>query len=416
METIRHLRLGPQPLPLHLNAALMTWLSCATGWQAWNSGLPIWHPSLHNRVTELTGMIKKAEADHLFTAADFIAAIEVEGRRRIDGFFAGVQQYRHHPSCRDMSLPPVIWAEGSCQLFDYSDLMPDPADSSATVLLIVPSLINRAFILDLAPGRSLIRWLASQGVRCYLLDWGRPESLERGFTLTDYVAGRLERAAMMLAQHVSHPVDILGYCMGGGLVTALTVRRPDLVRRLALMATPWDFHHDNPGVARRLAASYLAMKPMVEQWHELPVDGLQILFASLDPMLVPRKFLAFSTLAPDSPAAKNFVTLEDWLNDGVPLAAAVAGECLERWYGHNDPAKGKWCIAGQAIDPGTITAPTLAFVPQNDRIVPPASARALGLAIPTATIIEPPLGHIGLVVGRHAMKMVWQPLFDFFTN
>ena len=60
--------------------------------------------------------------------------------------------------------------------------------------LFVPSLVNRAHVLDLLPEASMLRWLAAAGVRPLLLDWGWPGEAERGFTLTDLVAGRLERA------------------------------------------------------------------------------------------------------------------------------------------------------------------------------------------------------------------------------
>ena len=62
--------------------------------------------------------------------------------------------------------------------------------------MFVPSLVNRAYVLDLAPGRSMLRWLAERGIRPVLLDWGWPGAAERSFTLTDYVAGRLERALL----------------------------------------------------------------------------------------------------------------------------------------------------------------------------------------------------------------------------
>ena len=44
-------------------------------------------------------------------------------------------------------------------------------------------------------------------------------------------------------------------------------------------------------------------------------------------------------------AARRFVVLEDWLNDGVPLAAPVAREVLSGWYGANTPAAGAWRLA-----------------------------------------------------------------------
>src|SRR3546814_20571111 len=69
------------------------------------------------------------------------------------------------------------------------------------------------------------------------------------------------------------------------------------------------------------------------------------------PQLVVRKFLAFGRLDAASRKAEEFVALEDWLNDGVPLAAPVARECLGRWYGDNATARGQWRLAGCPVDP-----------------------------------------------------------------
>ena len=53
--------------------------------------------------------------------------------------------------------------------------------------------------------------------------------------------------------------------------------------------------------------------------------------------------------------ARRFVELEDWLNEGVPLAAPVMKEVLEGWYGRNDPAGNVWRVADTVIDPARIT-------------------------------------------------------------
>ena len=72
------------------------------------------------------------------------------------------------------------------------------------------------------------------------------------------------------------------------------------------------------------------MSPIIALLGEMPVDALQGLFASIDPMQTARKFLNFALLDPQNPKASVFVALEDWLNDGVPLAGPVAQECLSR--------------------------------------------------------------------------------------
>jgi polyhydroxyalkanoate synthase len=202
--------------------------------------------------------------------------------------------------------------------------------------------------------------------------------------------------------------------MGGNLALALAERRRRDIAGLALLATPWDFH---AGTRLRYDQIMPAMAPTMAAWlealGELPVDALQMMFFSLDPFLVIRKFRQFAALDPRSEKALAFVALEDWLNDGVPLAGAVAKECMQGWYGENLPARGAWRVAGRPVKPERIELPTLILVPARDRIVPPASAAALLPAMPGAIAISPPLGHIGMVVAETAPLSAWRPLTDF---
>jgi polyhydroxyalkanoate synthase len=181
----------------------------------------------------------------------------------------------------------------------------------------VPSLINRAHILDLTADRSLLRALAAAGMRPLLVDWGVPGDLERGFSLTDYIAGRLEQALDRVLAEIGGPVVLLGYCMGGLLAVALALRRRRDLAGLVCLATPWDFHAERPSQAKLLGASLNLLEPLLANIGELPVDAIQALFAGLDPLQVIRKFVGFAELDPDLQRARLFVAVEDWLNDGV---------------------------------------------------------------------------------------------------
>lgn len=367
-----------------------------------------WSPPLVPRAQELARLVAHADPEQL------IRAVDRAGRAALDRTLAGIEAYRRHPHRRTLADPPAIWREGATRILDYG-LLPG-AEAGGVPLLVVPSLVNRSTVLDLSAEQSLLRWLAGRGVRPYLVDWGLPGPLERRFTLTDYIAGRLERALDAIHERVGGPVDLAGYCMGGNLALALALRCPAAVRRLVLMATPWDFHADDPASARRVAALCAPWMSAFDLWGEMPVDALQVVFASLDPLLAPRKFARFAGLEPDGPEARAFVVLEDWLNDGVPLAAPVARECLMGWYGENDPARGNWLVAGGPVDPRRLDCSTLVIVPARDRIVPPASAQALAAAIPGSQVLTPPLGHIGMVVGSQAQASVWQPLADWLAR
>ena len=144
-----------------------------------------------------------------------------------------------------------------------------------------------------------------------------------------------------------------------------------------------------------------------------PLSVIQFLFLMLDPFLAERKFVRFAALDPKGPAARGFVALEDWINDGVPLAHNVAVECLQSWYGDNAPARGSWEIAGQPVRAEDLAAPTLVVLPRRDRIVPPRSAAPLATAIPQAEVLRPALGHIGMMASAKAPATVWRPITDW---
>jgi polyhydroxyalkanoate synthase subunit PhaC len=390
-------RLGPRPLPLHLASAAMLWLSSSAAWPLWRSGsLPLraeLDPRADALAQSLAGVAPEA----------FAAALDAELRHRGELFLSGLQRYRHHPYRRVLADPPTLWHEGGTRLLDYGP-------KSGVPVLIVPSLINRAYILDLSPGKSLLRFLADAGLRPLLVDWGRPGPAERRFALTDYIAGRLVRALEAAAAVVGAPLPVVGYCMGGLLALPLPQLRQPLVSALALLATPWDFHAERAGQARLLGALAGPLTDAFAALGELPVDVLQSLFAALDPLLALRKFSRFATLAPGSVEEREFVAVEDWLNDGVPLALPVARDCLGGWYGENAPGRGVWEVGGAAVRPERVRVPALVVLPAQDRIVPPATAAALAAALPEAEVLRPPLGHIGMMVAREAPAVVWHPL------
>jgi polyhydroxyalkanoate synthase len=370
----------------------------------WKSGLLPWSGPRVAAAAALRDELAGVDPD------DFATAVDRAARARLGRFMAGVTKYRRHGYHRDLADPPVLWQEGAARLLDYGATAPGGTlPASAPTLLVVPSLINRAFVLDLSARRSLLRYLAAAGIRPLLLDWGHPGEIEASFTLTDYIAGPLEAAFDRALELARRPVGVMGYCMGGLLALALALRRQADVSHLALLATPWDFHAD-PALARRVAGALPWLQLVSDAAGRMPVDVLQSLFYALDPYLVIRKFDGLADADPASEAFTAFVALEDWINDGIALSVPVARECLAGWYAGNSPARLAWRVAGRAVDPARFARPALVVVPAQDRIVPPASAQALAQALPAAETLLPPVGHIGMVVSAAARRPVWEKL------
>ena len=394
-------RLGPRPLPLHLGLAMWQVTSSIVALPISSRGWDGWKPDLAARAKALQPRLAAANHEALGRA------VIAEGLRRLDRLLTGIGQYRHHPWRRDVADAPAVWREGSTVLRDYGGVGPP--------VLFIPSLINRAYILDLSERRSLLRWLSRQGVNPWLVDWGYPGEAERRFGLDDYIAGRLARALDAAVDLTGGKMTLAGYCMGGLLALALARLRPGSIAGLALLATPWNFHAGDGGRARALAALVPALEPQLQLFGVLPVDSLQMLFAGLDPFGIQRKFEAFAAIDPDSERARLFVALEDWLNDGIPLAAPVARECLTGWYGENRPARGQWIVAGAPVEPARLDLPAIVLMPAKDRIVPPESAAVLAAAMPRCRALTVPAGHIGMVVGSGMKTAVWEPLRDWIA-
>lgn len=390
------MRRGPRPLLLHLTLAMLrSNVSRATS-PLWNAD---WQTSSVAAILRaVQSAVRDGSAEH-----EFPAEVLTETLRQDAALIEGIAAYRRHPWQRTLEDPPAVWTEGGSRLLDYRP-------HGGLPVLFVPSLINRAYVLDLAERHSMLRWLAGHGVRPLLLDWGWPGETERRFSLTDYVAGRMDRAMTAAVRHAGAPPVLAGYCMGGTLAVAAAQRRPDLIGGLALLAAPWDFHAPESDRARQAADTLPMLEPVLAFSNALPVDVLQSLFTLLDPWSVAEKYRGFARLAPDSDRARLFVALEDWLNDGIPLAAEVARTCLGEWYGENATARGNWRIAGLPVDPTAISTPTFVAVPGRDRIVPPESARPLAALIPGAVLHQPLAGHIGMAAGARAETVLWQPM------
>ncbi len=363
-----------------------------------------WNPNLQSEADALLNEIKRHDP------AAFRAALDVEHYLHGLAFTNGVRAYHAHPYHRDLKDPKSIWAEGGSRLLDYAGRNEGP------VVLCIPSLINKSYILDLTKSRSLMRSLSKKGLRCFLLDWGDVGETEKSMGLEDYILGRLHHCVQEVHKQTGRPVTLLGYCMGGVLATAYSVMEPEHIERLALLATPWDFHAGHSSHMTVIRNARPQLQSVIDYADELPVDVIQSLFTAIDPYGILQKFADFSKLPADSVEARKFIAMEDWLNDGVPLAPRVAKETLFNWYIDNLPGRGIWELDGHYIDPAEINCPTLLYIPQNDRIVVPESALALGSLIPNAETKLVKSGHIGMVTGKNAIKNLYAPLAKWLIS
>jgi polyhydroxyalkanoate synthase len=402
-------RIGqPSPLILHLGAALSAYGNALLAAPRADSPAFPWTPSL--------GPDRAAMADlDLIEVAAEVAA-------RLQATIRGLEAWQRHPYRRALAEPPAIWREGCSRLVDYGQA-PEATRPEGPPVLIVPSLINRPYILDLAPSRSMLRWLAAQGLRPLLMDWGEPGPAEAGFDLAAYGARRLAPALARAAHLAGRPVPVVGYCMGGVLAVGLAAGAPEAVAALATIGAPWDF--GSPcGLAGGLRAAIRAqgmeaaeaiLDAQAQAFGMVPVSLFQLLFALVNPVQAALKFQKLARLDPDCAAARLFVAIEDWLADGVPMPVGAAKDLLLGWQIENAPAAVRWRFLGRTVDPARVAAPALLFCGTRDSIAPPPLSLPLGRLLPRAEVATARTGHVGMIVGTAAPAEVWRPLAAFLA-
>ena len=279
----------------------------------------------------------------------------------------------------------------------------------APSLLLIPSLINRYTILDLTRRLSFARFLQAQGFSVFVVDWGMPAAEDAAADTAFYVTDIVAPMAQWISKTYPAPLVPIGYCMGGLLALALAQLYPKLVAAAAFLATPWDFHAGGfPRFVLR-EAEIEAVQSYLSGCATISPGILDTLFHCANPYAFSEKLYKFARMDENHAATKEFLAIENWVNDGVPMTRGVAQDCLIGWTQYNKPANRKWEIAGEAIIPEKLTIPCFCAVPRSDRIVPEGSALPLVSLLHKATLIRPAIGHIGMMAGSRRKASLWEP-------
>jgi len=396
---------GPRPMSLHLANSLMIWREAGAGARRLRAGTGMWHLGVRKNLDALKRLMR-SEGDW----QRFFTAVEKKASGRADTMLAGIAKYLAHPYRRPESQAVEAVRIGNCRLLDFG--APQSGNKGKPILL-VPSLINPHYVLDLMPGRSLVEFLKGNGYRPYLVHWYEPGEEELGFGIGDYVMKRLKPFLDHVAGVAGAPVPVLGYCMGGTLTTALAARAGDMVSKLALVAAPWDFDTKKPHAGKKYAPVMAEALAKLPANMPLPVDAVQTFFTSVDPTLNDRKFRKFAAMDPSSEAAEFFVALETWVNTGAPLPRRVADEAMVGWYRDNTTGREEWYVDGAPVRLEDVTCPVWIAAPEEDRLVPQESAYSMLKGLPHATVYDPGAGHIGMMVGSKARTGLWEPLLKW---
>ena len=241
---------------------------------------------------------------------------------------------------QDLACTPgaVVYREEMFELLQYT---PSTPRVRGIPLLMIPPQINRHYIMDLSPGRSLAEFAVSQGIQTFMIVWRNPNSLlgHGKWGLDDYLAAT-ERASEVVKKIMrSEKVNFLGLCAGG--ITLAYV--------LAHLATIGD---ESPGSATFVVTMLTGDKPNVVGMLDtsqsraileqaaaaeqiVPGTALRSLFAMLRPNDLVYNYLVSGWLMGQSPAPFDVLA---WNDDATRTTAKFAAEssrlAMDGWDGN----------------------------------------------------------------------------------
>jgi poly[(R)-3-hydroxyalkanoate] polymerase subunit PhaC len=302
----------------------------------------------------------------------------------------------------------VVHSSGSLQLLRYR--RETPALHAEPVLLCY-ALINRPYILDLQPDRSVVCRYLEQGFDVYLLDWGVPSDADRVLKIEDYVCRRLLGAIeFVLREHACERLHLLGYCMGGTLSAMLTALHPELVRTLTLLAAPIDFSGRESLLNTWTSREYFDVDAFIDAHGNCPATFLQSCFRYMKPVqnLLEKNITLYEQL--DDPRfLTNFFAMERWVNDNIPIAGETFREFVKNFYQGNELVRGEIQLDKRRVDLSRIECPLLLLTAENDHLVAPPSTERIRPHVSSRDVkaMRINAGHVGLVVSSKAHKNFW---------
>jgi polyhydroxyalkanoate synthase len=296
--------------------------------------------------------------------------------------------------------------EGGARLYHFRGA----ARSAHAPLLLIPSLINRWYVLDLRPGASLVEALVGAGFDVWCLDWGVPEDEDR-YLDWEAVLARLARATRRVRRETgAGRIGLLGYCMGGTLTAIHAAQHPDELAALITLAAPIDFQRGGQ-LRCMVEPSWFDANAIADAGNVSP-EQMQSGFVALRPTLDLGKLVSMPDLATDPAARSAFLALDAWASDNIPFPAEAYRRYISDLYQGNELVLGAHRVRGREVKLGAITCPTLVITASRDQICPPPAATALldHVAATDKTTLEVAGGHVGAVVGSRASREMYPAL------
>jgi polyhydroxyalkanoate synthase len=287
-------------------------------------------------------------------------------------------------------------------------------------VIFVFALVNRPYILDLLPGKSVVRHFIDGGFDTYLIDWGIPNHSHRHLTLESYIDGYMQDVVKFVQDRTGAArVNMLGYCMGGTMSAMYAALYPRVMKNLILMASGIHFDVRDGLLNLWSDPAYFDVDAFVDAFGNCPASFLQGGFLMLKPVQnLFEKPIMLMERADDPKFVDEFMTMETWLNDNIPVPGGVFRQFIKYLYQQNLLVKGQMPLGNRHVDLRQITCPVLNLMAERDDLVPCAQSEPFTDLVGSSDrrTMKFSAGHIGLAVGSAAHRELWPQVVQWLAE
>jgi polyhydroxyalkanoate synthase len=263
----------------------------------------------------------------------------------------------------------VVYRSGLIELIQYE---PQVKRVHAVPLLFCPPWINKYYIMDLAPGKSLIEWAVQHGHTCFAISYRNPDATMRDLGFEDYLRqGPLDAVRVVREITGAPEVNTLSVCLGGTLTAIGLAYEAAIGDRSIKSATFLNTHTDFtvPGTLGVFTdeATIAGLEKQMAKQGFLDSDKMAHTFDALRANDLVFQYVENNWLLGKKPPAFDLLV---WNKDSTRMPAKMHSEYLRSCYLNNEFARGEFEIAGLKLDPGKVEVDTYVLSAVDDHIVP----------------------------------------------
>jgi len=263
----------------------------------------------------------------------------------------------------------VVYRSDLIELIQYT---PQSEKVHSVPLLFCPPWINKYYIMDLAPGKSLIEWAVQHGHTCFAISYRNPDASMRDLGFEDYLRqGPLDAVRVVREITGATEVNTVSVCLGGTLTAIALAQNAAIADRSIKSATFLNTHTDFtvPGALGIFTdeATVAGLEKQMAKDGFLDSDKMSHTFDALRANDLVFSYVVNNWLMGKKPPAFDLLV---WNKDSTRMPAKMHSQYLRSCYLNNEFARGEFEVDGQRLQPGKVDIDTYVLAAVDDHIVP----------------------------------------------